>query len=121
MADQSDHEAIQRKLQMFDAEEAAAWADYRAHKANDDRVSMGEAAETAFTVQERRDTFIRRAQQAVAQPQQRYVSDEQRAARQANELDVYDLAKIAGITPDEYRRQYSRLAEYKRGRGSEQK
>jgi hypothetical protein len=41
--------------------------------------------------------------------------------RGPGELDVYDLAKICGISPDEYRRQYAGLADYKRSRGGERK
>jgi hypothetical protein len=62
------------------------------------------------------------AEMARQQPRQAaYVSEEQRAARGPGELDVHDLAKICGITPEEYSRQYQGLANYKRTRGSERK
>src|SRR5262249_48152280 len=115
--------SARQRLERIEAERAAATADLQAHRANSDYESAGYAIQQIADLDRQRENVIGLYNRHVAHqtPPQRYVSDEQRAARVPGELDAYDLAKISGISPEEYMRQYQRLAHYKATRGDERK
>jgi hypothetical protein len=121
MVDKSDMEAYRKQLAEYDANEMAQWTVYHQSKAEGDEYSQREAMRNAFEIRTQRRAFCAEAQAATAQPQRPYVSDEQRAARMPGEMDAYDWAKVSGITPEEYLRQYQRLAHHKATRGDERK
>src|SRR5262249_19806619 len=115
--------SARQRLERLDAERAAATADLQSHRANSDYESAGYAIQQLADLDRQRANVIDLYRRHVAsqQPPQRYVSDEQRAARQPGEMDAYDLGKICGISAEEYLRQYQRLPHYKATRGDERK
>ncbi len=121
MVDKLDEEAYRKQLAEFDMNEQAQWTCYHEAKKYGDADSVGEAMRLALEVRQKRAEFCAQVQAATAPPPRQYVSDETRAARGPGELDAYDLGKICGISPEEYMRQFSKLAEYKRTRGDERK
>ncbi len=115
--------SARQRLERIEAERAAATADLQAHRTNSDYESAGYAIQQIADLDRQRENVIGLYNRHVAlqNPPQRYVSEEQRVARQPGEMDAHDLGKICGISAEEYMRQYSRLAEYKRTRGDERK
>lgn len=116
----------------FNARRAALHADLAAHEQNGDEISGSQALlELAkLDVEERAAADLyRRHLNSQRPPAQRYVSQEQRQARQANEMDAQDLADVMntsryrgrGFTADDYNRLRSGLGWYRATRGQEQK
>jgi hypothetical protein len=129
--------AAQHREQQLLTELAAANADLEAsrlnwrngdHSALDD---MARAEQQIADIGTARTNMQSLVQQYVAsrQPAQRYVSQEQRQARQANEMDAQDLADVMntsryrgrGFTADDYNRLRSGLPLYRATRGTETK
>jgi hypothetical protein len=116
----------------FSARRAALHADLAAHEQNQDEISGSETLRqlAQLDVEEQAAANLSaRHLDAQRPPAQRYVSDEQRAARQPNEMDAQDLADVMnqsryrgrGFSADDYNRLRSGLPLYRATRGTEQK
>jgi hypothetical protein len=132
MSDNFDDRVIRQAAREFNARRAALQADYAAHAQNQDEISASETARQLAQLnleEQAAADLYQRHLDAQRPPAQRYVSQEQRQARQANEMDAQDLADVMntsryrgrGFTADDYNRLRSGLPLYRAARGTEQK
>jgi hypothetical protein len=126
----SDAERVfQRQLQKLQLEEQAATSDYNAHLYNHDDDAAADAMMQIAQARNQRNVLIQEYRADVERGQHRapYVSDEQRAARQPNEMDQQDLADIMNtsrysnksFTAQDYDNLRRGLVQYKTSRGQE--
>jgi hypothetical protein len=132
MSDDFKYRVALQASKEFGARRAALHADLAAHEQNGDETSGAESLRqlAELDLQERAAANLyQRHLDAQQPPAQRYVSDEQRAARQPSELDAQDLANMMnqsryrgrGFSADDYNRLRSGLGWYRATRGTEQK
>ena len=128
----STHDAqrvFERQLQRLQLEEQAATSDYNAHLYNRDDDAAGEAMMLVAEARNKRETLVQQYRAELERGQYRapYVSEEQRAARQPNEMDQQDLADIMNtsrysgksFTAQDYDNLRRGLGWYKTSRGQE--
>jgi hypothetical protein len=129
MSQETDR-VFQRQLQKLQLEEQAAVADYNAHLFSGDTDSAGDAMLQVAQARNQRNVLIQEYQAELERGQYRapYVSDEQRAARQPNEMDAEDCAALVrtskyskNFTSQDYDALRRGLTSYKTMRGTENK
>jgi hypothetical protein len=131
MSSQDAERVLQRQLQKLALEEQAATSDYNAHLYNHDDDLAADAMEQVAQARNRREVLINqyRAEQERNTYRAPWISPEQRAARQPNEMDQQDLADIMNtsrysgksFTAQDYDNLRRGLGGYKSMRGTESK